>query len=881
MSYIRRIVSIKKGLFIIGLELLLVCYVVCPKAIAAGIKVGGGANKVRVVFDLKYPLKPKITQKEQTLIVNFPDTVGEKSYIKDTLIVDKILFDGKDGQIYIKRPFTYTVSYLQRPPRFVIDISAEETKKSYCPIESINLTTPGDKVRIVFKIDHNTKLQILLSKDYNSLYLLFDRKCLCRDIGKYTSAIPYLEYMNTVEMEGGSAIGFTIPGEDKKFTARFAPYSQEVILDILLNGEITAEERYDLANKAYLKGDIATCIDLLKKREPYLSPKACVLLSRAYWKVSYPYGKKDLRQRALSLMGRGIEGLTPGIEREMYLAEYSKMFIRWSLFADAMKYIRFLKDSISDDIAIEARVLEMEVLNKQGLFDDAFIANKRMIKQFDPSAIPDRLKGYYISMLGDTYLGLNAYSKALLYYKEAIEKDAGLLQEDPSLYGRVADAAFNKADFKKARYYILKAINLGDQSQRLKYLLKQGDCLYQLGDIQGAIKIFSEVENLSPSGESGVIARLRRARFMMEEDLEQDQKLSDKAFYKLIDIYSTVLDEDIPGPLRNIVKIRQAQVYAEHGNWDDAFRVYYTAWVDTKKDDPVHAYAYAAAQSGILARLKLLAAQSGYNDIFDLYTQYQTSFLKGVNDPEVLFIIGRSLYMLGNFIEARPLLLACVKGNNSIEDEVLDLLFDIDYKQGRYTSALEWNTMYLHAYPKGKNVQRMKRIRGELLYRLDRLDEAVTFLEMTVNMQREPDIKPLSLLADAYHRLSMTDKEVRVLDKIIALYGKVDSPSIEHALYIRAGQLKGGGEIKGAERLYNNLIKGYDKSDLRWGAMYNLADIAVMEGDVDGAVNILNQITAQCGDLLWLAAARAYVSSIEMKASVSEFNKLRSRFKGD
>jgi len=881
VSYIRKIVSIKKGLFIMGLALLLMCYVVCPAAIAAGIKVGGGANKVRVVFDLKYHSTPKITQKDQTLIVNFPDTVGEKSYIKDILIVDKILFDGKDGQIYVKRPFTYAVSSLQKPPRFVIDISAEEIKKPSCPIESVGFSTAGDKARIVFKIDHNTRPQVLLSKDHNRLYLFFDRACLCREIDKDISPIPYLKYMGAFEMEGGSAIGFAIPGENKRFTARFAPDSQEVILNIFLSGEITAEERYDLANKAYLKGDIATCIDMLKKTEPYLSPKACVLLSRAYWKISYPYGKKDLRQKALSLMGRGIEGLTPGIERELYLAEYSKMFIKESLSADAMKYISFLKDSISDDIAIEARILEMESLNEQGLSDDAFVANKRMLKQFDPSAIPDKLKGHYLSMLGDTYLGLNSYSKALLYYKEAMKKDAGLFQKDPSLYGRVAEAAFNKGDLKKASYYLLMAINLGDQSQRLKYLLKQGDCLYQLGDIQGAIKIFSEVENFSPSGESGVIARLRRARFMMEEDLEQDQKLSDKTFYKLIDIYSTVLDEDIPSPLRNIVKIRQAQVYAKHDDWDDALRVYHTAWVDTKKDNPVHAYAYTAAQSGILALLRSLAAQSRYNDIFDLYTQYQTSFLKGVNDPEVLFIIGKSLYMLDDFIEARPLLLACVKGRNIIEDEVLDLLFDIDYRQGRYTSALEWNTMYLHAYPKGKDVQRMKRIRGELLYRLDRLDEAVTFLEMTVSMQKEPDTKTLSLLADAYHRLSMADKEARVLDKIIALYGKVDSPSIEHALYIRAGQLKGGGEIKEAERLYNNLIKGYDKSSLRWGAMYNLADIALMEGDVDGAVDILNKITAQCDDLLWLAAARTYVSSIEMKTSVSEFNKLRSRFKGD
>ncbi|MCD6570424.1 MAG: hypothetical protein J7L53_06950, partial [Deltaproteobacteria bacterium] len=556
MNYRGKIISISKGLFITGLVSLMMCLVACPKAIAAGIRVGGGGNKVRVVFDLKYPLQATVTQKKQTLIVNFPDRVGEKSYIKDTFIIDKIVFNGKKGQIYVKRPFTYKVFSLDDPPRFVIDIFAMGSKRPYCPIQSITFTTAEDKARVVFNIDHNVEPKILLSPDYNRLYLLFDKMCTCKGIGKRTLAIPYLEYTGTLDMVNGTAVGFAISGKDVKSTAKFVSYSQEVILDITLGGELTVKERYTLANKAYLEGDISTCISLLREKEPYLSPEACVLLARAYWKISYPYGKQSLRQEALSLMRRGMDGLMPGTEKERNLIEYSRMLMKSSLFADAMKYIYFLKDSISDDIAIEAYILEIEALNAQGLFDDAFASNKRMLRVFKPSAMHDRLRGYYLSTLGDTYLGLNAYSKAFLCYEKAIKEDAGLFQKDPTMYGRVADAAFSKGDFSQARYYIAQAINLGDPAQRLKYLLKQGDCLYQLGDLQGAIKIFNEVENISPSSESSVIAKLRRARFIMEEDLKPDKKLSDKTFYELVDIYDTILDEDIDDSLRAIVKVR-------------------------------------------------------------------------------------------------------------------------------------------------------------------------------------------------------------------------------------------------------------------------------------------------------------------------------------
>ncbi len=842
-------------------------------ALAKTISLGGDEDRVRVVFSMDYDHVPAISRDNQTLIVKFPDKIGNPTRLGSFALIQGVQFDGQEARISVSGPFTHTAFSLRNPHRYVIDILAESKTSSFCPIEDLSVYLGQGTTRLVFRIQDGMWPKVLQAD--RKIFLVFNGEVQCEQLDRRIGRIPQLERQDAIRMEDGTALVLTAVESD--FELELFELRHEIVLTTGL-GE--GGDRGTLAREAYAQGELAGCIRILDSHPESLTAEEQVLLGRCYWKTSYPYGEEARIEEALLHMSRGIETLSVGREREEVMLEYVDMLLRAGQLAEALKYIRYLKDSAIDEVAEHAMVAEIDYLNRKELFEDAFVAQKRLLNEFGEGGLPAEVQAYYQVIAGDTYLGLNAYDKALARYEAALERDPVLLQKDPTLYARLADATFKGDDYPRAKEYLLQVINLGVPEDRAGYLVKLGDCLYHLGQVDQAIQVFSEVENLAPRTDSGVVAKLRRARILMEEDLRLHDRLSDKIYYEILDIYETIsiAPEDAQGPLDAIVKLRKAQTYARHGDWNEAFSAYYRAWLDTKKDNPIHAYAQAEAEKGILRRIKELSAGQQHAQIVELYSLYQESFLLEIQDPEILFVIGEALHALEQDGTSRRLLLECEQRMSPWRAPALSLLFEIDYAQGRLAAAQAWNAAYLQDYADGEKAGRMKEARGELLYKLGRCGEAVPFLEMIAAIGDERALANLDILVNCYHRLGNVQAEGETLERIIALGRQANSPIIERALYRRGKMLWQEGQPQHAQALFQALMEAYPASECRWWSLYHLAQIALQEGRVPQGEQMLNEVLQGSRDQMLVSAVRGALGGLRVQESLTQFREIKNRF---
>jgi len=845
----------------------------CRAAAVEALQVGGTADKVRIVFNLKEPMTPDILNEQQTLIVNFPDIIGTPAAYRDFFLIKELSFDGSVARITMNAPYQHKTTVMNRPDRFVIDIFTSQAPPVSCPVTSIDSTAHTSGISVAIHIAPDVWPRILNAKSAGRVYLVFDQKVGCENLKGLVANIPFISYGGIMKMQGGSAVTLVISESAKGLTIQERPKEREIVLGLSTTETIDMSKLQSMAREAYGRGDMATVINLLKPYRTKLSPEAAVLLATAWWRISFPVDTA-LSSDALGLMAQGLAGMTPGLERERAILTYADMLLSSGSLDEARKYIRFLKDSPADDIAIGARIKEMDLLNKQALFEDAFAANKRLLIAFPEAVIPADMKGSYYVALGDAYLGLNDYAKALNEYAKAVAIDPLIFKKDLNLYARLGDAAFKIGDMEKARAYLLLSINLGDPRTKTIQMLRLGDCLYKLGQMRQAVEVYSQVGNVPVQGENMVIAKLRKASILIDNDLKDDGRLANKTFYEVLGIYDSIeIAPNSPeSALAPIVKIRRAQLYARHGDWDQAFDAFDQSWRETKPEDPLHKYAYSEAITSLAARLRILSTQGDSKAMLDIYGRYRPSFLADIRDPEVMLILAQAFVKEGQPAGARPLLVNCVKRPSDFREPALAELFSVDYKLGRLNDALNWNSLYLSEYPAGPAAPRVREGRGMVLYRLGYFREAVPFLESAAGTQDARVFPALTALVDCYHALGDREGEDRSLDRIIALQTRFRSPTIAWAMYLRAGHQMTR-DPRAARYLFETLQRAYPQSRYYWGAGFNIARIMMQQGDTQAAAFQFGRIVQNSGDPLLIKAARSYLSEMDLKSSVAQFKR--------
>jgi tetratricopeptide (TPR) repeat protein len=828
---------------------------------AADVIAGAGGPVTRIVFYLRIndTISPDLVAQDRTLYVNFPYKVARPHAISDRFLIDKLTFDGTRASIVAKRPFTYTWSLKQVPDRLVIDLREKPAAQAgpKCPVKRMDTTHGASGARVSIFLDEGARVWVRLLHS-NRILVQFQDGALCQGMERLFAASPIVSLQGFMKMDTGEAFILNIDGLYTLKSAKKDASGSALTFDLALSRNASPAALQELGERLYAAGDHAGAIRILEGASASLDTRGRIALARAYWAASYPYAMGPDSNRALALMERAHLDAAGTPEAKAASIEFCSMLMGAGRVRDASRILDELEDSPDKFTRLDAAVLKAASLNRQGSYDDAYA----VLRGIGPvESIPEQLRQPYSATLADTHLGLNDFARALELYRQTLALGSAWARTDPGIYGRMGEAAFKMNDFATARDCLVPAVNLAPGRERQRYLIMLGDSLYELGEKENAQAAFSQAEEQAASTGEAAIAGLKRARIIVEKNMDERGRLSDKGFSEAMDIYETIMDERKKGTpdesLRLLVMVRIAQTLARHGEVDKALDTYLDVWKNARKDESIRRYAQVEAIRLIIEQCRILSRDARYDRVIALYTRYRDSFVKELWDGSALFAMGEALYRSGRLEEARAMIERSTRTDFVSKEQAFPLLFFIDYKRERYQEALLWNTIYLSTYPRGRDVPLMRHWRGMVLYRAGEMDAAVPFLEESASTGGPFAIQSLDALARIYRAQGKAQKEQETLDRIIAFHPARLSPVIEDALFRRADALMRQGDPDGASRLYEALLKAYPRSLNAHWAMYHLARISLSRGDTDKARERLEEVKRLSRDPVLIQAAHA------------------------
>jgi tetratricopeptide (TPR) repeat protein len=566
----------------------------------------------------------------------------------------------------------------------------------------------------------------------------------------------------------------------------------------------TSDTRYLDLFKAYESGNFSKAATGLESNSEKLNAYEKALLAWINWEMYYPY-METMALKACDLMGEAVKIMPGGSYRDKLLAEYADMLNKTSRPEEAIRFIDKLATSPDKELRFTAHIIKTDSYNIQKKYNDAYAETVRINRYFNLNNISSSSQARYYSVSGDTYSGLNEYSKALQMYNNAQALDKNLHRHSPDIYLKTGIALFKTGNLVNAVLFLEKAVNLGIPSSRTGALILMGDCLNMPGGQNSAYALYYEASKSRSPG--AVAAMLRMASILEERDIISNKLLPGKTYKQLTAIYKKALS-DYPDSLP-IVAYSMAKTNARYGDMTQAFKMYYEAWAITDINDPIHAYSKSAAQ-GLLKNLIGEDNNKWDSVVLNAYMSYKDGMLKDINDPQLMIRLSGLLLKEGYFDDASKIAGRLFNiESTEMKNRLIPLLVNIETKKGHLSKALELANAYLENSRKNQDIPAMKTKKAELLMMLGKYKEALNYLE-NLEPDGKDNLRRLRLKADLYQMFNETDKEMKVYDNIIELK-TISSPVIERILFIRACNLAEK-EPSRAYNLFSRLIREYPAS---------------------------------------------------------------------
>ncbi len=566
----------------------------------------------------------------------------------------------------------------------------------------------------------------------------------------------------------------------------------------------TSITTYQVLLNAYETGNYSYAASALKNRGEKLNADEMSLLARIYWLMYYPYNQ-TMAQKSCALMGEAVKLMPRGSNNDKLLTEYADMLNKTSRPEEAIRLIDKITASSDVESRFSSCILKTDSYNIQKKYHDAYAETVRINRNFNLNNIPITLQARFQAVSGDTYSGLNEYSKALQMYNKALALDKNIHRYSPDIYLKTGIALSKTGNPVNAVLFLEKAIDLGIPSSRTGALILLGDCLNMLGGQNSAYVLYYEASTSRSPG--AVAAMLRMASILEERDIVSNKMLSGKTYKQLTAIYKRALS-DYPDSLP-IVAYSSARTNARYGDITQAFKMYYEAWAITGMNDPVHAYSKSAAE-GLLKNLIVQDNGKWDSVLSTAYISYKDGLFKDINDPQLMIRLSGLLLKEG-YIDDASEFADRLDNVESADMKIrsIPLHVNIETRKGHLSKALGLADVYLENSKNGQDIPAVKTKKAELLMMLGKYKEALVYLE-NLGPDDNDSLSRLRLKAALYRMFNETDREMGVYDNIIGLKTP-SSPVIERTLFIRACDLAEK-EPPRAYNLFSRLIREYPSS---------------------------------------------------------------------
>lgn len=254
----------------------------------------------------------------------------------------------------------------------------------------------------------------------------------------------------------------------------------------------------------------------------------------------------------------------------------------------------------------------------------------------------------------------------------------------------------------------------------------------------------------------------------------------------------------------------------------------------------------AGAEQALSTLAVCLAKTNRIDDASRVVAELKSNFPNSTLLASTTREVAQAAYDAGKFAAAAELF-SILANDTSSPDSVAAGLAGVAwcrYQTGEFEAANTAMALFLQRFPTDPHAAETALMRGRVLERLKKDDEAAVVYRQALKRYPEAKQMPQMILAAArlYDRLGQDDEAVPLYQRIVREYPK--SPDVDAVLYDLSWSLRDLGRGNDSDKVFRKLCDEHPKSRFAADATYRLAERASQQGDRETARTMLVPLLA-------------------------------------
>lgn len=432
------------------------------------------------------------------------------------------------------------------------------------------------------------------------------------------------------------------------------------------------------------------------------------------------------------------------------------------------------------------------------------------------------------------------YQKALEQFNSGQKRWSDFLRLRPNLLFNYAETLFQVRDFTKAGNAFLRMVNVNPSSDYShRALARLGDIQLELGRIEDAIRIYSQVISSHPKTEGSWVSLIRVADIGVEGKFKEPPGMvfPNNALRDPLSAYWQVIGEAQSSRLAHVAYLRIATYHLKRGDLRETIKSVQDFLAKFPKSplsnnaNIIMARAYFDEIGRFYGRKQFLRAIKSYDEFRSAVPDRVSLLAK----PFKAMVVTAESYMrLGLYKEANKIfekILGDPQGILSVGGETIFRLAQSALLSGDREKAKAMSRSFIRRFPKGQRSASIRAILGEIAWREASPRTAVNLLTKALEGELDSEIRARSLyvLSEANAEIFHYAGSVEALRKAIAIYPKVPGNirpfSLELANYRLGDMLYEGRRWIGSLVAYMGAVEAFPKSKLAGWAYHRIGKI--------------------------------------------------------
>ena len=430
--------------------------------------------------------------------------------------------------------------------------------------------------------------------------------------------------------------------------------------------------------------------------------------------------------------------------------------------------------------------------------------------------------------IADCYVGLKEYGKARKSYEEALNRWAGYSGLSPETLFSLGLTYLKNGDCAKARSVLFLGLNVFPKEDYNHIILaKIGDTYQMEGNVEEALKIYSQNGLLYPESKGALISEIK----MADIGVNNPGFFNYNQYLDPLKVYQQVIEKYPVTDLAEEALYKQGFAFSEQKRYQEAI-VSLKAILEDYHYSDLSRKAFYNVQEILCKLIDSYFSEGKYYFILDTYRKNKDPFLDDIKNTKTLFQVGDSFRQAGLYDDALEIYKKArrIYPRNYPEDALILRMGEIYVLEKKYAKANKVFQKLIKDFPKSGYRKLAFHGLADSYFQQGSYENArfayLTALEGEQRIHR--DIKGFFYLGECYQNMGDIPLSVEAYRKAIRTAENLEKDQVEDEFVIKsyfrlADCLYQNQRYLDSVEVYTQAAQLYPEDDRAQWALYRIA----------------------------------------------------------